>query len=190
VDLLTMAGHKFYAPKGIGALYVRRGTPILPIIVGANHEQGLRPGTENVPAIVGLGEAARLARGRLPSAGAQMQQMRDLLHRLLGQSIPGLTLNGHAEHRLPNTLNVSFPGVRGQELLHAVESEVAASVGSACHSESDAVSGVLAAMGIGIDRAIGAVRLSIGISTTEDEIRHAARALVRAWQKICKPGRT
>jgi cysteine desulfurase len=190
VDLLTIAGHKFYAPKGVGALYVRRGTPILPVIVGADHEQGLRPGTENVPAIVGLGEAARLARERLPSAGARMQQMRDLLHRLLGETIPGLTLNGHTEHRLPNTLNVSFPRVRGRELLHAVESDVATSVGSACHSESEAVSGVLAAMGIGSDRAVGAVRLSVGIPTTEDEIRHAALALVRAWQQISNRGRT
>jgi cysteine desulfurase len=190
VDLLTIAGHKFYAPKGIGALYVRRGTPILPVIVGADHEQGLRPGTENVPAIVGLGEAARLAGERLPSAGVQMQQMRDLLHRLLAKTITGLTLNGHTEHRLPNTLNVSFPRVRGQELLHAVESDVSASVGSACHSESKAVSGVLAARGIGFDRAIGAVRLSVGISTTEDEIRYAAQALIRAWQQISNPRRT
>ncbi len=190
VDLLTIAGHKFYAPKGVGALYVRRGTPILPVIVGADHEQGLRPGTENVPAIVGLGEAARLAGERLASAGARMRQMRDLLHRLLGEAVPGLSLNGHAEHRLPNTLNVSFPGVRGQDLLRAAEQDVAASVGSACHSESEAVSGVLAAMGIGIDRAIGAVRLSVGISTTEDEIRRAAQGLVRAWEEISNPGRT
>lgn len=190
VDLLTIAGHKFYAPKGVGALYVRSGTPILPVLFGANHEFGLRPGTENVPAIVGLGEAARLAREQLPSTGARMRQMRDLLHRLLREAIPGLILNGHPQHRLPNTLNVSFPGVRGHELLHAAEGDVAASVGSACHSESEAVSGVLAAMGIGIGRAIGAVRLSVGMFTTEDEIRRAARALIRAWKDISNPART
>jgi cysteine desulfurase len=184
VDLLTIAGHKFYATKGVGALYVRRGTPILPVIVGANHEQGLRPGTENVPAIVGLGEAARLAGERLDSAAVQLRHLRDLLHRLLAEGVAGLTLNGHPEQRLPNTLNVSFPGVSGRALLHAVEADVAASVGSACHSESEAVSGALADMGIGIDRAIGAVRLSVGIFTTEDEIRHAARVLVRAWQQM------
>jgi len=190
VDLLTIAGHKFYAPKGVGALYVRRGTPIFPVLVGADHEQGLRPGTENVPAIVGLGEAARLALEHLASTGARMRQMRDLLHRLLGEAMPGLTLNGHPQHRLPNTLNVSFPGVRGHELLHAAEGDVAASVGSACHSESEAVSGVLAAMGIRIDRAIGAVRLSVGMYTTEAEIRRAAMALARAWKEIRSPRRT
>ncbi len=180
VDLLTIAGHKFNATKGIGVLYVRRGTPLSPVIVGADHEGGLRPGTENVPAIVGLGEAARLARERLPRAEVHLRQMRDLLHRLLAEGIAGLSLNGHTEHRLPNTLNVSFPGVRGSELLEAVEGDIAASVGSACHAGSETASGVLAAMGIGNDRALSALRLSVGVSTTEEEIRHAARALIRA----------
>ena len=180
VDLLTIAGHKFYATKGVGALYVRGGTPVSPVIVGADHERSLRPGTENVPAIVGLGEAARLARERLLWAEQHLRRMRDLLHRLLAEGIPGLTLNGDPEHRLPNTLNVSFPGVRGLELLEAVEDDVAASVGSACHAGSETASGVLAAMNIGNDRALGALRLSVGVSTTEAEIRHAARALTRA----------
>ena len=184
VDLLTIAGHKFYAPKGVGALYVRRGTPISPVIVGAEHEQGLRPGTENVPAIAGLGEAARLARERPHVLHAHLREMRDLLHRLLAEGVPGLTLNGHAEHRLPNTLNVSFPRVNGRELLHAVEADVAASLGSACHDESETLSGVLAAMGVTIDRALGAVRLSVGMPTTEDEVRHAASALVSAWRGL------
>jgi cysteine desulfurase len=184
VDLLTIAGHKFYATKGVGALYVRRGTPIAPVNVGAEHEQGLRPGTENVPAIVGLGEAARLAREGGSSAHMQMRQMRDLLHRLLAEGVAGLALNGHPAQRLPNTLNVSFPGVSGRALLHAVETDVAASVGSACHSESEAVSGVLAAMGIGSRRAIGAVRLSVGVLTTDSEIRHAAQALVGTWRRL------
>jgi cysteine desulfurase len=184
VDLLTIAGHKFYATKGVGALYVRGGTPLAPVIVGAEHEQGLRPGTENVPAIVGLGEAAGLARERLSSGGAQLRKMRDLLHRFLVEGVAGLTLNGHPEQRLPNTLNVSFPGVSGRALLHAVEADVAASVGSACHSESEAVSGVLAAMGIGSRRAMGAVRLSVGLFTTESEVRHAAQALASAWRQM------
>jgi cysteine desulfurase len=109
--------------------------------------------------------------------------MRELLHRLLAEDVPGLTLNGHAEHRLPNTLNVSFPGVSGRKLLHAVEADVAASVGSACHDDSDTVSGVLAAMGITIDRALGAVRLSVGVPTTEEEVQHAAGALASAWRR-------
>ena len=184
VDLLTIAGHKFYAAKGVGALYVRRGTPISPVIVGAEHERGLRPGTENVPAIAGLGKAAQLAREGAVVHQAHLREMRDLLHRLLAEGVPGLTLNGHAEYRLPNTLNVSFPGVSGRELLHAVEADVAASVGSACHDESDAVSGVLAAMGLTIGQALGAVRLSVGTPTTGDEVRYAASALVSAWRGL------
>jgi cysteine desulfurase len=184
VDLLAIAGHKFYATKGVGALYVRRGTPIVPVIVGAEQEQGLRAGTENVPAIAGLGEAARLAGERLSSTQVQLRQMRDLLHRLLAEGVAGLTLNGHLERRLPNTLNVSFPDLSGRALLHAVKANVAASVGSACHSESEAVSGVLAAMGIQSRRAMGAVRLSVGLFTTENEIRLAAQALVGAWRRL------
>lgn len=184
VDLLTIAGHKFYATKGVGALYVRRGTPIAPVIVGAEHERGLRPGTENVPAIVGLGEAARLARERLPGIESQLRRMRDLLQALLADGVPGMAINGHASHRLPNTLNVSFPGVSGRELLHVAEDDVAASVGSACHSDTGTVSGVLAAMGIGIERAVGAVRLSVGIFTTEEEVRHAAHALITSWREL------
>lgn len=187
VDLLTIAGHKFYATKGVGALYVRHETPIVPIMVGADHEHGLRPGTENVPAIVGLGEAARLARERQPAIETQLRRTRDLLQGLLAEGVRGLTLNGHPEHRLPNTLNVSFPGVSGRELLHAVENDVAASVGSACHSDTGTVSGVLAAMGIGIERALGAVRLSVGLFTTEAEVHHAAQALIERWRELRSP---
>jgi cysteine desulfurase len=187
VDLLTLAGHKFHAPKGVGALYVRAGTPILPIMLGADHERGLRPGTENVSGIVGLGEAARLARAHGGSVAAHLREHRDLLHRLLAEEVPRLALNGHSEHRLPNTLNVSFPNVSGRGLLHAVDGEVAASVGSACHSESEAVSGVLAAMGLGSRRAMGAVRLSVGRYTTEAEIRSSARALAGAWRRLTQP---
>jgi cysteine desulfurase len=186
VDLLTIAGHKLYATKGVGALYVRRGTLISPVIVGAEHEQGLRPGTENVPAIVGLGEAARLAHERRPWAEEHLRRMRDLLHRLLAEGIPGLDLNGHTEHRLPNTLNVSFAGIHGQDLLRVSEGDIAASVGSACHSGSETVSGVLGAMDMRVDRAIGAVRLSVGISTAEEEVRHAAQALIKGWKALAR----
>jgi len=181
VDLLTLAGHKFYAPKGVGALYVRRGTPLSPILLGADHERGLRPGTENVALIVALGVAARLARERGTAAGEHLRRLRNRLHALLRDGVPGLVLNGPVEERLPNTLHVSFPGVSGRALLAAVEGEVAASVGSACHSEGNAVSGVLMAMGIGSERALGAVRLSVGLPTTEEDIDHAAGALVAAW---------
>ena len=184
VDLLTLAGHKFYATKGVGALYVRKGTPLAPVLVGADHEGGLRPGTENVPAIVGLGEAARLARERLPHASEHLRRLRDALHAVLAASVPGLELNGHPEHRLPNTLNVSFPHASGRELLRAAEAEVAASLGAACHADGDTVSGVLAAMGIGYERAAGAVRLSVGLPTTEEQVQHAGRKLAEAWRAV------
>jgi len=182
VDLLTLAGHKFYATKGVGALYVRRGTPLAPLLAGGDQERGLRPGTENVPAIVGLGEAARLARERLPVAASRLRALRDRLHEKLQEAIPRLQLNGHPEHRLPNSLHLSFPGVSGRELLDRAAAEVAASLGSACHAESDAVSGVLAAMGIDAALAMGAVRLSVGWMTTEEEIERAAAALVAAFE--------
>ena len=180
VDLLTLAGHKFYATKGVGVLYVRRGTPLQPLLVGAGHETGLRPGTENVPAIAGLGEAARIANERESTHTQQLCLLRDQLHTRIAEAIPGLLLNGHPEQRLPNTLNLSFPGVDGRELLAHAAAEVAASVGSACHEEGDAVSGVLGAMGIAADRARGAVRLSLGAPSTEAEIELAAKALIAA----------
>lgn len=182
VDLLTLAGHKFYATKGVGALYVRGGTPIASVLAGAEQEHGLRPGTENVPAVVGFGEAARLALERLPVAEPRLKNLRDLLHDKLRAAVPELQLNGHPEHRLPNTLHVSFPGVSGRELLDRCAPDVAASLGSACHSHGDAVSGVLAAMGFEAARAMGAVRLSVGWMTTEEEIDRAVPALVSAFE--------
>jgi cysteine desulfurase len=180
-DLLTLAGHKFYAPKGVGALYLRTGTALAPIQFGAGHERGLRPGTENVPHIVALGCAARLAREGLAEEGARLAVLRDELHARLAAAIPGLTLNGHAHQRLPNTLNVSFPGVAGWQVL-AGAPDIAASTGSACHAGSHAVSGVLAAMGFDSARAAGAVRLSVGRYTTAADVDRAAAALVAAWQ--------
>ena len=177
-DLLTLAGHKFYAPKGVGALYVRTGVALEPIQFGAGHERGLRPGTENVPHIVALGEAARLARTTLAHEAARMTALRDRLHGLLAAAIPGLQLNGHPTERLPNTLNVSFPAVAGWQVLAAAPS-VAASTGSACHAGDHAVSGVLAAMGLTREAAAGAVRLSLGRFTTETEIDSGGRGIDR-----------
>ncbi len=184
VDLLTLAGHKFYASKGVGALYVRAGTPIENILFGASQEHGLRPGTENVPAIAGLGAAARLARQRLPQAEAHLCHLRDALHQRLQAAIPGLALNGHPGLRLPNTLHVSFPGVSGRDVLRRASADVAASVGSACHAQHDAVSGVLAALGLDAARAMGAVRLSTGWTTTMQEVERAADALIGAWRSL------
>ncbi len=182
-DLLTLAGHKFYAPKGVGALYVRSGTPIEAIQYGAGHEHGLRPGTENVPHIAAMGEAARLAREELAMESSRIRALRDELHHRLASAIPGLMLNGHPEERLPNTLNLSFPFVSGWDLLTETRT-LAASTGSACHAGSHAVSGVLAAMGCTVERAAGAVRLALGRFTTEAEVGIAAESLIDAWSRL------
>jgi cysteine desulfurase len=182
-DLLTLAGHKFYAPKGVGALYVREGTPILPIMAGAGHERGLRPGTENVPHIVALGTAARLAREGLAAEAARLRALRDDLQERLVHAIPGLLLNGHLAERLPNTLNLSFPGVVGWQLLAAAP-EIAASTGSACHAGGHTASDVLAAMSMPREQALGAIRLSLGRFTTTAEIDEAASILIAAWRRL------
>ncbi|MHB1131104.1 MAG: cysteine desulfurase family protein [Chloroflexota bacterium] len=186
VDLLTVAGHKLYAPKGIGALYVRAGTRLEPLVHGAGHEGGRRAGTENLPHIAGLGEACRIAAATMAQHAPRMADLRDRLQRILAEGVADLTLNGHPVERLPNTLNVSFPGVDGEALL-AATAEVAASTGSACHAGRTEPSAVLLAMGLSPERALGAVRLSLGRYTTADEVERAAAALVRAWRALA-PG--
>jgi cysteine desulfurase len=183
VDLLSIAGHKLYAPKGIGALYVRRDTVLEPPTLGAGHERGLRPGTENVAAIVGLGCACVIAQRDLSDEGARVRALRDQLWAQLAQAIPGIALNGHVEDRLPNTLNVRFPRVSGTALLGATP-EVAASTGSACHEGDETASGVLLAMGIPALDALGSVRLTLGRATVAETIDCAAAALVRSWRSL------
>jgi cysteine desulfurase len=179
VDLLSVAGHKVYAPKGVGVLYVRNGVRLEPLIHGAGHERERRAGTENVPYIVALGRACALARDSLPQAGDRLRRLRDRLWNRLREGLgERVVLNGHPEHRLPNTLNVNFVGHIGAELLAAVP-EIAASTGSACHEGSVCLSPVLAAMGVPPELGKGAVRLSVGRFTTEEEIDRAAEALVR-----------
>jgi cysteine desulfurase len=178
VDLLTVAGHKLYAPKGVGALYVRGGTRLDPLIHGAGHEHGLRAGTENVPYIVGLGAACALAARRLHALEhLSVLRLRDRLHVALRSALPGLLLNGHPEQRLPNTLNVSFPSCDGEDLLGRTPS-VAAATGSACHSGRTEPSPVLTAMGLDAQRALGAVRLSLGYDTNTADVDAAAAALI------------
>ena len=181
VDLLSIAGHKLCAPKGVGALYVRRGTAIRPFVLGAGHERGLRPGTENVASIVGLGVACELAAARVAAPSAVLP-LRDALWDALRVKVPGLALNGHATLRLPNTLNVRFPGASGTAVLAATP-EVAASTGSACHEGGhETASSVLLAMGLAPDVALGAVRLTLGVTTRMDDVLAAADALARGWQ--------
>ncbi|MFI5397825.1 MAG: cysteine desulfurase family protein [Candidatus Binatia bacterium] len=188
VDLLSVAGHKFGASKGVGALFVKRDTPIRPLLLGAGHERGLRPGTENVASIVGLGRACALARSRLAAADRRVPALRDRLWERLQAGIPGIRLHGHPTERLPNTLNVGFPGVRGSAVL-ATAPEVAASTGSACHEGDEVPSRVLMAMGFEAELALEAVRLSLGITTTQEEVERAAGALVRAWRQLSRVAR-
>ena len=170
VDLMTIAGHKFYAPKGIGALYIRRGVQLEPLIHGAGHESGRRAGTENVPLIVALGKACELAANELDSRWGHLLTMRDHLHDNLKKMFGNrLHLNGHPTERVPNTLNVSIEGQFGQELLKKIP-EVAASTGSACHAHSHEMSHVLRAMGVPERVGCGAVRFSLGQWTTVSDI--------------------
>jgi cysteine desulfurase len=183
VDLLAVAGHKVYAPKGVGALYVRSGLTLERLIHGAGHEDGRRAGTENVSGIAGLGKACALARQHLNEEASRLQGVRDELWRRLARGIPGLRLHGHPERRLPNTLNVGVPGVAGEDLLAAVPG-VAASTGSACHAGRTEPSGVLLAMGLGPAEALTAVRLSLGRFTAEEDVRGAADLLIAAATRL------
>ncbi|PID93346.1 MAG: selenide, water dikinase SelD [Bacteroidetes bacterium] len=183
VDLLSIAGHKLYAPKGIGALYIRNGVTLEKLIHGANHEQNLRAGTENVLEIVGLGKAAEIAHRDLAQNAAHYMQQRDALHQAIMAAIPEVKLNGHPTLRLPNTLSLSFPGVEANTLISRLET-VAASAGAACHTESIDVSAVLEAMKIPIRYAMGTIRFSTGRSNTPEEIRQAAKTIVETAQTL------
>jgi cysteine desulfurase len=179
VDLLTVAGHKLYAPKGIGALYVRRGVQLESLIYGGGQEAGHRAGTENIAYMVALGTAAVLAQAQLPTNDERMRQLRDLLHKRLDEYLPGsVHLNGHRTERLPNTLNISIDDVVGEEVLAATPG-IASSTGSACHEGNTDPSEVLVAMGCSRERALGALRLTLGRWSTEEEIKRAARLIAK-----------
>ena len=177
VDMLSIAGHKLYAPKGVGALFVRRGTPLRPLLVGAGQERGLRPGTENVASIVGLGAAADLAGAVLTEEPGRQESLREVLWDLLSAGLPGLVRLSPVRGCLPNTLMVSVPGRTGTELLDAAPA-VAASTGSACHAGVHTPATTLLAMGVDPQVAVGAVRLTLGRSTTRADVVRAAEALV------------
>ena len=185
VDLLSVAGHKLYAPKGVGALYVRRGTLMVPFVLGAGHERGLRPGTENVAAIVGLGVACEIAGRDMEIVAARVAGLRDELWERLAAAVPGIQLNGHRTLRLPNTLNVRFPGASGNAILEGAPA-IAASTGSACHAGGESASTVVLAMAVAPDEAIGSVRLSLGRGTTLADVVAAADALVQSWRCVLR----
>lgn len=177
VDLLSLSAHKRYGPKGVGALYLRRGTPLVPVQRGGGHERGWRGGTENVPGIVGLGKALQIAVDEMVEESARLSAMRDRLIRE-ALALPGAHLNGDAVQRLPNNVNVSFDGTDSQSLVMSLDLHgVAVSAGSACSSGSIEPSHVLTALGIPAERATAAVRLTLGRGTTGAEVDYAAQAL-------------
>ncbi|MFH1160524.1 MAG: selenide, water dikinase SelD [bacterium] len=203
VDLLSVAGHKMYAPKGVGALYIRRGVSLEKLIHGASQEAGRRAGTENVIEIVGFGKAAELACNWQLAVGSwqlavtshqspvtchqlQLQFLCDKLFEGIRQAIPEVRLNGHPELRLPNTLSLGFPGVEANLLLNAMP-EIAASAGAACHAGEKNISGVLAAMHVPMEYAMGTIRFSVGRMTTEEEIEKAIPIIVKAYRDHQSP---
>lgn len=181
VDALTICGHKLYAPKGVGALFVRRGLVVKPYLLGASHERGLRPGTENVASIVGLGVAAQLAARTLQAEAKRVEALRERLWESLAAVIPGLAVNGAGAHRLPNTLSLRFPKVAGTDMLAAAP-QLAASTGSACHDGHETASAVILATGV--PHSEGTVRLSLGRTTTDEHVTLAATALIAAWRGL------
>ncbi len=183
VDLLTVAGHKFYGLKGVGALYIRRGVNIEPFIHGAGHEEGRRAGTENVAYIVALGAAAELAFNGLATNVERLTALRDKFQQLIAAKVEDVVLNGHPTERLPNTLNLSFKDVFGAAVLAELP-EIAASTGSACHDGSGELSGVLKAMGVDPAYGFGSVRFSLGWETTAEDVAYAAGLVARKVKEI------
>ncbi|MDQ1238848.1 MAG: cysteine desulfurase [Thermodesulfobacteriota bacterium] len=185
VDLLSVAGHKLYAPKGVGALYIRQGVRLEKLLHGAAQEGGKRAGTENVLEIAGLGKACEIAERDLQKNTKHMIEMRDNLYRGLRETVKDVQLNGHPSERLPNTLNVSFKGVNAGELLAEIHEMVAVSAGSACHSsEQISISPVLQAMKVEPEWAIGTIRFSVGKFTTAAEINQATQIVSAALIKM------
>ena len=171
IDLLTISGHKFHAPKGVGALYVRRGIPFPPFMIGGHQERNRRAGTENVAAIIGMGKAAEIALGRLAEDATRVKKLRDQLEALLLDSCPDSRVNGQRQNRLPNTLNISFRYLEGESILVLLDQQgICASTGSACTAGSSEPSHVLRAMKVPADWLQGAVRFSLSRFNTEAEV--------------------
>lgn len=184
VDLLTVAGHKVYAPKGVGVLFVRDGVVLEKFMHGAGHENGWRAGTENVLEVVGLGKACEIIAEDLKKHVEHLKGLRDRLENTLLNGVPEVRVNGHLECRLPNTLSVSFRGLDAEDVLAEIRDDVAASAGAACHSGEVSVSHVLAAMKVPIEWARGTLRLSVGRFTTQEEIDRAGEVIVTAVEKL------
>ncbi len=190
VDLLSVAGHKVYAPKGVGALYIRTGVELEPLMYGAGQENGRRPGTENVMQIVGLGKACEIAGRGLQANMEHMTETRDLLCRGLEERAGDIRLNGHPELRLPNTLSVSFRGIEANRLLEEIGPYVAASAGAACHSGAVEISSVLTAMRVPLEWAKGTLRFSTGRTTSKEEIERTVDVVCDAVGRIASNARS
>ncbi len=188
VDLLSFTAHKMYGPKGVGALYVRRGVRLAPLIDGGGQERGLRPGTLNVPGIVGFGEAAELCRAEVATEGERLRRLRDRLLAGVRDRVGDVVVNGSLEARLPHNLNVSFPGVEGESLLLAL-GDLALSTGAACASGTTAPSHVLTALGLPEALARASLRFGLGRWTTEEEIDYAVERLATVVSKLGPRGR-
>lgn len=185
VDLLALSAHKFNGPKGAGALWIRRGTRLLPLMTGGKHERNRRAGTENVPAIAGLGAAARLAREKLSTDSLRIAALRDRLEEGILSGIPGTAVNGSREARVPNTTNISFDRVEAESLLIALDLEgIAVSTGSACSSGTLEPSHVLRAMGLPSHRTQNSLRFSLGLFSTEAEVDRVIDLLPRLVDKL------
>ncbi len=187
VDLLSIAGHKLYAPKGVGALYIRKGITLEKLIHGANHEQNRRAGTENVLEIAGLGQAAEIAKINLQANIAHYSETRDYLQKLLTEAFPSTKINGNYKNRLPNTLSISFKKIEANTLIGKLKN-VAASAGAACHTENISISSVLKAMNIPIDFAMGTIRFSTGRETTIKDVEFAAQEIINQAMQLQKQG--
>lgn len=185
VDLLSLSGHKFYGPKGVGALYIRKGTKITPLIHGGDQERRRRASTENVPGIIGLGKAAELALAIMDKEAERQSQLRDEFIQTILKNIPDARLNGHPAKRLPNNVNISFEGIEGESILLNLDMEgIAASTGSACSSSSLKPSHVLLSIGLTHEFAHGSVRFSLGKHTKQEELDHVAEVLPGIVKKL------
>jgi cysteine desulfurase len=185
VDLLSLSAHKFYGPKGVGALYIRGGTRLQQLLYGGHHQRGFRPGTENVPGIVGLGKAAELARNSLAQDAARISALRDKLEQGLISRVPHARINAVAAPRTPNTSNITFPGIEGEALIIALDMKgIACSTGAACSSGAVEPSHVLTAIGLPADEARASIRFSLGRHTTAAEIDYALEAVPAAVAQL------
>ena len=185
MDLLSISAHKFYGPKGVGALYIRKGTKITPQLHGGHHEMKKRAGTENVANIVGMGRAAELAKTEIPLEVKQLTELRDYLYRGITSKISDVTLNGHPVKRLPNTLNVRFKYLEGESIVLNLDLEgIAVSTGSACTSGSLEPSHVLTAMGVDAAETQGSIRFSLGKDNTKEDADHVITALPPIIQRL------